>query len=303
MMAENNIISNNRLADDAWANAYAAKLQREEKLDAYVQSSSKSNLQNSFAEKITEKSNISNLLTQDAAATLSISALGEEELEKARQSWDNHPVSALYRSEIPVRENADNGYKIGGAIFSKEEFNAARNLIEGVGSKLKKGYLSYRDYANMEMAQQVVDKFAYQNFDKNKAEVISRAMKDFNDNLLRDQSRLLNGKALRENDDSDSGKYFGIEVKIPKEVRNSGSQGYSATSIATNKELIDAIRDRIRNTDISDKNETNRLKEFYRDIMKPIYSKQYPFQREADVDDAISRDLKNMMSIAEYTWR
>ena len=73
-------------------------------------------------------------------------------------------------------------------------------MITGIGSQLKNGYLSYRDYAKMEVAQKVVDDLASKNFREDQAKVISRAMKDFNDNLLNTQDRMLANKKIRTNE-------------------------------------------------------------------------------------------------------
>ena len=83
-------------------------------------------IQASFAEKISSiKENdqkSSKAFSSGAVVKVEISALGAEELEKVRQSWDNHPVSALYRNDIPINASADGVYRIGKVDFS--------NLIE-----------------------------------------------------------------------------------------------------------------------------------------------------------------------------
>ena len=231
---------------------------------------------------------------------MSISALGSEELEKVRDSWNNHPVSALYEKDIPVSKNAAGVYKIGGASFNDEELSAARDLITGVGSQLKNGYLSYRDYAKMEVAQKVVDNRAYEGFNDDQAKAISKAMKDYNNNLIRTQERMLANKKTKTNDDPESGKYFGIEVHVPNEVRKSTNE-YASTDIATNRDLIANIRDNIRNTDISDKNAVNKLMASYEDMMRPAYNAQYPDQLKSNVDDVISRDVNDLMKLIDFS--
>ena len=61
------------------------------------------NLQAAFVDKISsikeKSSEASNALANDAMIKVEISALGAEELEKVRQSWDNKPSSALYRTD------------------------------------------------------------------------------------------------------------------------------------------------------------------------------------------------------------
>ena len=294
-----NITSVNRQVKDISQDIYAAKLQRDEMQTKSVNKDESSGLQNAVAEKLSDKSKI-NTAFSDTAATLSISALGAEELEKVRDSWNNHPVSALYEKDIPVSKNAEGVYKIGGASFNDEELSAARDLITGIGSQLKNGYLSYRDYAKMEVAQKVVDKCATEGFNEDQAKAISRAMKDYNHNLIRTQERMLANKKTKTNDDPESGKYFGIEVHVPNEVRKSTNE-YASTDIATNRDLIANIRDNIRNTDISDKNAVNKLMASYEDMMRPAYSAQYPFQRKSDIDDVLSRDVQDILKLIDST--
>ena len=298
-MAGINITSVNRQVKDISQEIYAAKLQRDEVQSKSVNKDESSGLQNAVAEKLSDKSNINNAFS-DTAATLSISALGAEELEKVRDSWNNHPVSALYEKDIPVSKNAEGVYKIGGASFNDEELSAARDLITGVGSQLKNGYLSYRDYAKMEVAQKVVDNRAYEGFNDDQAKAISKAMKDYNNNLIRTQERMLANKKTKTNDDPESGKYFGIEVHVPNEVRKSTNE-YASTDIATNRDLIANIRDNIRNTDISDKNAVNKLMASYEDMMRPAYNAQYPVQLKTNVDDVISRDVNDLMKLIDFS--
>ena len=298
-MAGINITSVNRQVKDISQEIYAAELQRDEVQSKSVNKDESSGLQNAVAEKLSDKSNINNAFS-DTAATLSISALGAEELEKVRDSWNNHPVSALYEKDIPVSKNAEGVYKIGGASFNDEELSAARDLITGVGSQLKNGYLSYRDYAKMEVAQKVVDNRAYEGFNDDQAKAISKAMKDYNNNLIRTQERMLANKKTKTNDDPESGKYFGIEVHVPNEVRKSTNE-YASTDIATNRDLIANIRDNIRNTDISDKNAVNKLMASYEDMMRPAYNAQYPVQLKTNVDDVISRDVNDLMKLIDFS--
>ena len=298
-MAGINITSVNRQVKDISQEIYAAKLQRDEVQSKSVNKDESSGLQNAVADKLSDKSNI-NTAFSDTAATLSISALGAEELEKVRDSWNNHPVSALYEKDIPVSKNAEGVYKIGGASFNDEELSAARDLITGVGSQLKNGYLSYRDYAKMEVAQKVVDECASKGLNEDQAKAVSKAMKDYNNNLVRTQERLLANKKTKTNDDTTSGNYFGIEVHVPNEVRKSTNE-YASTDIATNRDLIANIRDNIRNTDISDKNAVNKLMASYEDMMRPAYNAQYPDQLKSNVDDVISRDVNDLMKLIDFS--
>ncbi len=124
-------------------------------------------------------------------------------------------------------------------------------------------------------------------------------MKEYNNKLIRTQERMLANKKTKTNDDPASGKYFGIEVNVPSEVRKSTNE-YASTDIATNRDLIANIRDNIRNTDISDKNAVNKLMASYEDMMRPAYNAQYPNSIKANVDDAIAKDIKDLLKIIDF---
>lgn len=74
---------------------------------------------------------------------------------------------------------------------------------------------------------------------------------------------------------------------------------YADADIATNQELIDEIREGIRREDITGKDTVD--KQFYQSLMKPVYSLQYLFQRESDIDDAINRDIEGLMRLNDYS--
>ncbi len=291
-----NITSLDRQVKDIGQEIYAAKQQRDEKLAKSSPENKDGGLQMEIHEKLSDRSNV---VFGDTAATLNISALGAEELEKVRDSWNNHPVSSLYRTEIPINKNAEGAYKIGGVSFAEEEFDVARKLVTGVGSQLKAGYLSYRDYAKMEVAQKVVENSAAAGFSEDQAKVIGKAMRDYNNGLVERQNEMLSGRTTRVNNDPESGRYFGVEVLVPGSVTESGIPRYASTDIATDRELIKTLRDSIRAVDITGKDAASGLKALYHDIMKPAYAAQYPFQRESDINDALDKDVKELMALID----
>ncbi len=291
-----NISSLDRQIKDIGQEIYAAKQQRDEMLAKSSPENKAGGLQKAIHEKLSDKSNVA---FGDTAATLSISALGADELEKVRDSWNNHSVSSLYNTEIPVSKNAEGAYKIGGVSFTEEEFTAARELVTDTSSQFKTGYLSYRDYTKMEVAQKVVDKRAAKGFSADQAQVISRAMKDYNNSLVKRQNEMLSGRTIRANEDTESGRYFGVEVMVPGSVTGSGTPRFASTDIATDKELVKKLQDSIRGVDISDKNAKADLKALYQNVMKPVYGAQYPFQRESDINDALDRDVKELIALMD----
>ena len=162
-------------------------------------------IQASFAEKVSQVKDNSvanpNTLGSVPAVKVEISAMGAEELEKIRQSWNNHSVSALYRSDIPISTNADGVYRIGKVDFSEKEFESARDLVTGMASQLKQGTLSYNDHTKMALAESLVDKCAAASFSEDQRQVIVKAMKDYNARLIDRNNDLISKPNYVKNDD------------------------------------------------------------------------------------------------------
>ena len=88
-----NITSLDRQVKDIGQEIYAAKQQRDEKLAKSSPDNKDGGLQMAIHEKLSDRSNV---VFGDTAATLNISALGAKELEKVRDSWNNHSEVTNY---------------------------------------------------------------------------------------------------------------------------------------------------------------------------------------------------------------
>ena len=225
---------------------------------------------------------------------------------------DFHPFTKIYDS-LKLEQPTGNYFSTD--IFEGEMAHA-RFYDEEIRKSMPK--CSYRKYTISEIINSMLrNGFSIKQFDEHpswederlpgefkaiginedQAKAISRAMKDYNHNLIRTQERMLANKKTKTNDDSSSGKYFGVEVNVPSEVRKSTNE-YASTDIATNKELIDKIRDSIKSLDINDKDAVNKYKSVYEDIMRTVYTAQYPFQRSSDLDDILYKDINEIMKLS-----
>ena len=261
------------------------------------------NLQAAFVDKISsikeKSSEASNALANDAMIKVEISALGAEELEKVRQSWDNKPSSALYRTDIPTKPNADGVYKIGKADFSEDEFKAARDLVTGMTDQLKTGALSYNDYTKMALAENLVDKCAANSFSEDQRAVIVKAMKDYNERLISRNNELLSKSGYVESDDEKGKQYWGLKQVIPDAAKDAmknlfGKSPIAATaitSVATNKEIIESLKRKAKEIDVTDREGLEEFKAFYQKTMEPVYDAQYPEKMRSDSGAAIGLDL------------
>ena len=236
-----------------------------------------------------------------------ISALGAEELDKVRKSWENQPVSALYRTDIPVSKNAEGIYRIGKVDFSEEEYEAARNLVTGLSSQLKQGTLSYNDHTKMAIAESLVERCSSSAFSKEQSEVIVKAMKDYNERLVGRNKELLSKSSYVENENDSEKQYWGLRGVIPEEVKERMQSLFgrkpigtaSLTSIATNRELIDNLQKKAKELDLTDKNGMDQFMAFYQSAMKPAYDAQYPDEIRTDSYAAIELDLNGPEGIAK----
>ena len=248
-------------------------------------------------------------LNAGSAVKVEISALGADELDKARKSWDNHAVSALYRTDIPISKNADGVYKIGKVDFSEEEYHAARDLITGMTGQLKQGTLSYCDHTKMALAENLVENCAASVFSDEQSRVIVRAMKNYNDRLNSHNNELLSKSYYVGNDSEPAKEYWGLKQVIPEEAKDAmaGLLGRkptgtaAVTAIATNRGLIDALQKKARETDVMSREGMDEFAAFYRSAMKPAYSTQYPTEMKPNSESSIDRDLYGDEGVVKMT--
>lgn len=267
-------------------------------------------IQASFADKISsikENNSRDSGILGGQAVTVEISALGAEELDKVRQSWNNHPVSTLCRTDIPVSKNGEGAYRIGKVDFSEEEFESARNLVTGMTSQLKQGTLSYSDHTKIALAESLVDKCAAASFSEDQRQVIVKAMKDYNNRLVDRNNELLSKSNYVQNDDESARTYWGTRQVIPEATKNEMERlfgrrpsGTSAvTSVATNQELIDSLQKKVREVDITDQSGMDDFKAFYQKLMKPAYDAIYPDRMRSDSSVSIDRDMNDIEKMVD----
>ena len=272
-------------------------------------------LQASFVEKIDSikenNSSISNALGSGSVVTVEISALGAEELEKVRQSWNNHPVSALYRTDIPINANEDGIYKIGKVDFSEKEFESARSLVTGMTGQLKQGTLGYNDHTKMALAESLADKCAAASFSEDQRQVIVRAIQDYNERLIDRNNEMLSKSGYINEDDETAKQYWGLRGVIPEEAKDAMQSLFgrrpnvtsAVTSIATNQELIEKLQGKVKDTDLTEKAGLDEFKAFYQATMKPVYDARYPDKMKGDSQSAVELDLNGsdgMMKLVDF---
>lgn len=272
-------------------------------------------IQASFAEKVSSLKENDQKSPEafggDAVVKVEISALGAEELEKVRQSWNNHPVSAFYRTDIPISANADGVYRIGKVDFSEKEFESARDLVTGMASQLKQGTLSYNDHTKMALAESLVDKCAGASFSEDQRQVIINAMKEYNGRLIDRNNELISKSGYVKNNDESAGQYWGLKQTIPEAAKDEVEKLFgrrpgatsAVTSVATNQDLIECLQQKVKEIDLTERAGLDEFRTFYQSVMKPAYDAQYPDEMRSDSRAAIDMDLngsEGVMKLVEF---
>ena len=129
--------------------------------------------------------------------------------------------------------------------------------------------------------------------------VIVKAMKDYNDRLIDRNNELVSRPHYVQNDDESARSYWGVRQVIPEAAKDEMERlfgrrpaGTSAvTSVATNQELIDSLRKKAKETDITDSRGMNDFKTFYQSVMKQVYDTQYPDKMRQDSANLIEQDF------------
>ena len=272
-------------------------------------------IQASFAEKVSSikenEQKSSEAYGAGAVVKVEISALGAEELEKVRQSWDNHPVSVLHRTDLPISANADGVYRIGKVDFSEKEFESVRELVTGMTRQLKQGTLSYSDHTKMALAESLVDKCAAASFSEDQRQVIVKAMKDYNNRLNDRNNELISRSNYVKSDDESAGQYWGLKQTIPEAAKDEMEKlfgrrpvGASAlTSVATNQDLIERLQKKVKETDLTERAGLDEFRTFYQSVMKPAYDTMYPAEMAPDALSSVDRDMEEMTKMVDFARR
>lgn len=255
------------------------------------------------------------------ADLLEISGVSQEQLNAMasetgpKRTGASYSVDSFFRKELPQLKNGDGSYTISGVKFSEDELVRARNVMkQSVADLQYKVTLDYSDYAKMSIAESAVNSFAKDNFSKEQQDVISQAMKEFNAGLEERQAKSLSKSNVVDNDYGELSKYYGksqvIDQSLADEMNKlkdeiSRLTGHKFTKTvageapgiitsATNRDLINTIKDTFSNVDLNDKDEVNTAMKKYRELMRPAYKSGGYIERD---DSALYRDTDSFMKM------
>lgn len=253
---------------------------------------------------------VSNLLDVSGVDTLSITA----NPDGPRRNTANYSVDAFFRKDMPKIQNGDGTYNISGVRFTEDELVKARNFMKATASELKRGTLDYSDYAKMAIAENAVNSFAKDNFSIEQQEVLSKAMKEYNEGLLEDQKRSMSIGDVVSNDWGELSNYYGKSERLdqaradalnkmkeemsrligePLPKAKAGDVIGIITS-ATNADLISKVKDTFSNINFNDKDEIDEAMQKYRELMRPAYKAGHYIEHD---DGALYRDTDSFMKM------
>ena len=252
---------------------------------------------------------------------LEISGISQEQLNAManengpKRTGASYSIDSFFRKDLPQLKNGDGSYTIAGVDFSEDELVRARNVMkESVSDLQYKVTLDYSDYAKMSIAESAVNSFAKENFSEEQQNVIAKAMKEYNAGLEERQAKSLSKTNVVDNDYGDLSTYYGRSQvidqtladdinKFKDEVSRLTGRKFNKTiageapgiiTSATNRELINTIKDTFSNVDMNDNDEVNSVMSRYRELMRPAYKAGGYIERD---DSALYRDTDSFMKM------
>ena len=252
----------------------------------------------------------------------SLEGTGVSGLTAGKGAYCNYSLDAFFRKDMPLLSDDNGNFTVGGATFTREELEECRAVmkaaVDGIGCGIgKNSSIDYRNYAEMEIAAGGVRAYASENLTEKQAAVVNKAMKEYNDALIKHEKDTLERAGTIDISGSDVSKYYGKAQPIPKEMLdrihsfnsnsklNSGDVG--TIQFATNEDLISKIRDMFSKLDYSDSSSLDTVSEKYKEYITPAKMSLGVSSANGYLSQALNQDIlgfqslfKNMMNVIRY---
>ena len=252
----------------------------------------------------------------------SLEGAGVIGITAGKGAYCNYSLDAFFRKDMPLLSDDNGNFTVGGATFTREELEECRAVmkaaVDGIGCGIGKNTnIDYRNYAEMEIAAGGVRAYASENLTEKQAAVVNKAMKEYNDALIRHEKDMLERAGTIDISGSDVSKYYGKAQPIPKEMLdrihsfnsnsklNSGDVG--TIQSATNEDLISKIRDMFSKLDYSDSSSLDTVSEKYKEYITPAKMSLGVSSANGYLSQALNQDIlgfqslfKNMMNVIRY---
>ena len=223
----------------------------------------------------------------------------------------NYGSETFFHRDMPEVANQDGTYTVRGVKFSADELQEAKAVMQKAADSISAGpgrntNLDYRNYAQMAIAQNAVDTYAASHFGKEQADVLSRAMGEYNEALVNMQNALLGssedtsayyGKThILSQDEADMLNAFKKELSALTgqsfRLSHAGDSG-GYDQIATNRTRIEDISSLFAGADLTQSAGRNAAMQKYASLMRPVYLAQGI--SAADLNRVISQDTSKLL--------
>lgn len=206
----------------------------------------------------------------------------------------NYSSNAFFQKNMP-QIMTDGSYLVGGVYFSKEELEQCRVVMKAAAENIDCGMgkgvdIDYNDYAQMGLAVSSVRTYAEEHLTKEQAEVVNKAMQEYNEALIDLEKQAYANRTCVETNYEGVSEYYGKAVvlddalideinRLKEEISRLTGRQFAPTvkgmtagvQSATNEKLIGEISDLFANTDIEDEESVNAAIETYKELMRPAY--------------------------------
>jgi len=216
--------------------------------------------------------------------------------------------SEVFYNNYLLNTSSDKSYVIDGAVFTSQEVEAVRSVLQNAVSPLSEGkiYYDYKDYAQMGIAENTVAKYAAENLTEEQADVVNKSLSGYISSLLDKEKEWINSECYIDDtkgvgDTGEMNTYYGVRHSIPqwiqdemdeslakalakfntyrkgsdsKEVSNNNSAENKSGALiycASNKELAGSVRSLFAGTDITDAGQLADAFKEYKDMMTAAY--------------------------------
>lgn len=224
----------------------------------------------------------------------------------------NYNVDTFFRPEMPETANADGTYTVDGVGFSESALAQAKAVMRTAADSISAGpgkntNLDYRNYAQMAIAQNAVDTYGASHLSAEQAQVLSRAMRGYNEALVNMQNAVLGTSP-------DTSSYYGRAHMLSQneaDMLNSFKQELSALTgrtfrpsragdsggydqIATNLTRIGDITSLLEKADLTNSSGRTQAMQQYSSLVRPAYLEQGI--RSADLRSVMKEDTARLLA-------
>ncbi len=258
-------------------------------------------------------------LKTESSAMIEISPEAADRIKELKTTGElrkqgcNYSLDAFFTKDMP-KITTDGNYIVGGVSFTKEELEKCRMVMKSAVNGISGGIgnLDYENYARMGIAAGSVKTYASKQFNEEQAKVISHAMDEYNEALIKAEKDIMSDGTYTDSDFGKVSEYYGKAhilsegelaalnnmkdelSKISGDTYAHSEKGLAVlVQSATNQKLTGELMDIFSNVDMSDKNALNRAYARYEELMKPVYEAYGMNDEHGGLTRVINQDINS----------